>query len=114
MLWRGAASCVYGAGMEHSDRATPPPGLPALDDEAPLDDGYSQGENYGHNQESLQLRDPRKYADTPPGEPRRELPAEEKPVKRHVRAFGLGTSGAGGIPDSAGATHTGFGDPDRD
>lgn len=89
--------------------------MAAFDEEAPLDDGYSQEGSYGHNQESFQLRDPRKYADTPPGEPLRELEAtpeaEKKPRRRRLS---LGTSGAAGIPDSSGATHTGFGDPDRD
>lgn len=116
MLWRQAPSYDYGADMEQDDRVPPPPGLPAYDHEAPLDDGYSQNENYGHNQESLQLQDPRRYADAPPGEPRTELPAAAapKPVKRRPHTAGLGTSGAAGIPDSAGAAHTGFGDTDRD
>lgn len=101
--------------MEHSDRVPAPPGLAAFDDDAPLDDGYSQGENYGHNQESLQLHDPRRFADTPPGEPRVELAAQEAaPARRRPHSVGLGTSGAAGIPDSRGASHTGFGDPDRD
>ncbi|GAB3277623.1 hypothetical protein GCM10027449_17330 [Sinomonas notoginsengisoli] len=101
--------------MEDKDRVPAPPGLPAFDEDAPLDDGYSQSENYGHNQESLQLHDPHRYADTPPGEPRteREVPAP-KPVKRRPHAVGLGTAGSGGIPDSKGESHTGFGDPDRD
>lgn len=90
--------------------------MAAFDEDAPLDDGYSQEGSYGHNQESFQLRDPRKYADTPPGEPLQELepepPAAQKKPRR--RRFGLGTSGAAGIPDASGATHTGFGDPDRD
>lgn len=111
-----AASCVYGAGMDYTDRVPAPPGLAAYDDAAPLDDGYSQTENYGHNQESMQLRDPSRYADAPPGEPRAELPRVEPrtPARRRPHTSGLGTSGAAGIPDSAGATHTGFGDPDRD
>ncbi|GHG51512.1 hypothetical protein GCM10012320_20870 [Sinomonas cellulolyticus] len=102
--------------MEEKDRVPAPPGMAAYDEDAPLDDGYSQDENYGHNQEAFQLRDLRKYADTPPGEPLREREAEplaepKKPRRRHT---GLGTGGAAGIPDSSGAAHTGFGDPDRD
>jgi hypothetical protein len=102
--------------MEQDDRVPPPPGLAAYDHDAPLDDGYSQGENYGHNQEPLQLHDARRYADTPPGEPRVELPAPPEPAKpkRRPHTAGLGTSGAAGIPDAAGAVHTGFGDTDRD
>ena len=102
--------------MQDSERPTPPPGLPALDDQAPLDEGYAQEEHYGHNQDFMVLRDPAKYADTPPGEPRREVErpngGQKKPRRGH--AVGLGTSGAGGIPDGTGHAHTGFGDTDRD
>ncbi|WP_077488918.1 hypothetical protein [Sinomonas mesophila] len=102
--------------MQDGDRAIPPPGLPALDDQAPLDKGYTQEEHYGHNQDFTVLRDPKRYADAPPGEPRHEVdpPADGKKKRRRGHAFGLGTSGAGGIPDSTGHAHTGFGDPDRD
>jgi hypothetical protein len=111
-LWRAASSYAYGSEMEQHDRVPPPPGQPAYDEEAPLDDGYSQSENYGHNQEFMQLHDPSRYADAPPGEPRVERAAEPKAKRR--RASGLGTYGAAGIPDSHGESHTGFGDPDRD
>jgi hypothetical protein len=102
--------------MERTDRDAPPPGLPALDDDAPLDEGYNQGSHYGHNQDFTALRDPSRYEDTPPGEPRRLAEAGPAAPRKRPRPHpgGLATGGAAGIPDDEGHTHTGFGDPDRD
>jgi hypothetical protein len=102
--------------MERTDRDAPPPGLPALDDDAPLDEGYDQGDHYGHNQDFTELRDPRRFADTPPGEPLRPIESAPAAPRKRPRPHpgGLATGGAGGIPDDKGHSHTGFGDVDRD
>ncbi|GAB4098319.1 hypothetical protein [Sinomonas halotolerans] len=101
--------------MEHRDRDTPPPGLPALDEDAPLDEGYAQDAHYGHNQDFATLRDPAEHGDNPPGEPGEAHPALHTGALKRPRRHGLplAAPGAAGIPDDDGHEDTGFGDADR-